>query len=68
MKPAATEPVRKKPSLAYALFALFGVLGIILGATKVVNAPIHLMFFVIWLFVIPVSMHLGYSYNEITMP
>lgn len=65
MKPAATEPVRKKPSLAYALFALFGVLGIILGATKVVNAPIHLMFFVIWLFVIPVSMHLGYSYNEI---
>ena len=23
------------------------------------------MFFVIWLFVIPVSMHLGYSYNEI---
>lgn len=65
MKSAATEPVRKKPSLAYALFALFGVLGIILGATKVVNAPIHLMFFVIWLFVIPVSMHLGYSYNEI---
>lgn len=55
MKSATTEPVRKKPSLAYALFALFGVLGIILGATKLVNAPIHLMFFLIWLFVLPVS-------------
>lgn len=52
MKPAEVKNARKKPSLAYALFALFGVLGIILGATKIVNAPIHLMFFVIWLFVI----------------
>lgn len=55
----------KKPTTAYALLALLGVLAIILGANILLDAPIHGMFFVIWLFVIPVCMHLGYSYKEI---
>lgn len=60
-----TETGKRKPSLGYAFFALFGVLGIILGANQLFNAPLHGMFFVIWLFVLSVSMHLGYSYKEI---
>jgi NhaC family Na+:H+ antiporter len=54
-----------KPSTAYAIASLIGVLVIILGFNQVLKAPIHCMFFVVWLFVIPVCMHLGYSYNEI---
>ena len=56
---------RKKPTTAYAILALLGVVAIVLGANIWLDAPIHGMFFVIWLFVIPVCMNLGYSYKEI---
>lgn len=65
METATTVRTRKKPTLGYSFFALFGVLAIILGASTFLKAPIHGMFFLVWLFVIPVSMHLGYSYSEI---
>lgn len=56
---------KRKATTAYAVFALFGVLGIILGANLLLKAPIHGMFFVIWLFIIPVCVKLGYSYKEV---
>lgn len=57
--------VRRKPSITYALFALLGSIGIILGASVFLKAPIHAMFFFVWLFVIPVAMKLGYTFEEV---
>lgn len=56
---------KKKASTPYAIFSLIGVLVIVLGANLVFNAPIQLMFLLVWLFVIPVCMNLGYSFQEI---
>lgn len=56
---------KRKASTPYAAFALLGVVAIVLVANILFKAPIHSMFLVIWLFIIPVCMHLGYSYQEI---
>lgn len=56
---------KKQPSTGYALFALGGVLAIILGGNIFFDAPLHIMFFISWLFIIPVSMYLNYTYEEI---
>ena len=56
---------KKHPSTGYALFALGGVLAIILGGNIFFDAPLHIMFFISWLFIIPVSMYLNYTYEEI---
>ena len=56
---------KRTASTPYALFALAGVLVIVLGGNLLLDAPIHGMFFLVWLFIFPVCMHLGYSYKEI---
>jgi len=55
----------RKPSTAYALMVLAGVLIIVLGANKLISAPIQPMFLVAWLFIYPICMNLGYTYKEI---
>ena len=56
---------RKKPSTGYALLVLAGVLVIVLGANKLISAPIQPMFLVAWLWIYPMCMRLGYSFQEI---
>lgn len=56
---------KRKVTTFYAMLSLIGVLVIVLGANQIFKAPIHLMFFLVWLFVIPVCMHLGYRFKEI---
>ncbi|MCD7909655.1 MAG: hypothetical protein LUH04_18630 [Clostridium sp.] len=55
----------KTPSTGYALLVLGGVLLIVLGANKLINAPIQPMFLVAWLLVYPACMHLGYTFKEV---
>ncbi len=56
---------RKKPSTGYALLVLAGGLVIVLGANKLISAPIQPMFLVAWLWIYPMCMRLGYSFQEI---
>lgn len=51
--------------MGYALFVLLGILVIVLGANLAFGAPINLMFILVWLFIYPACMYLGYSYKEI---
>lgn len=53
------------PSFAYAITILIGILAIILGGNLIFKAPIQPMFLVVWLFVYPACMRLGYTYKEI---
>lgn len=55
----------RKPTTAYGIFSLALVLFVCLGASNFLNAPIKGMFFLAWLIIIPLCMHLGYSYTEI---
>ena len=55
----------RKPTTAYGIFSLALVLVVCLGASNFLNAPIKGMFFLAWLIIIPLCMHLGYSYTEI---
>src|SRR5699024_8751078 len=56
---------KKTVSTAYAVFALTLVIMVILGANIIFKAPIHLMFFLVWLVIYPICMYLGYTYEEI---
>lgn len=55
----------RTPSTGYALLVLAGVLLIVLGANKLIKAPIQPMFLVSWLWVYPACMYLGYTFKEI---
>lgn len=55
----------RKASLAYAFFVLAGILVIVLVPNILLKAPIAAMFFISWLFIYPVTMLLGYEFNEI---
>lgn len=59
------EKRHRKPSFQYAVFVLLGVLAIVLGANKLISAPIEPMFLIAWLLIYPTCMHLGYDYKEI---
>ena len=56
---------RRKPTVGYAVLTLAGVLAIILGGNLLLAAPIQPMFLIVWLFVVPMCMKLGYTYKEI---
>lgn len=56
---------RRTPTLSYALIVLAGVLVIVVGANKLIGAPIQPMFLVSWLWIYPACMHLGYTFKEI---
>lgn len=60
-----SEKVRRSPTTGYAIFALGGVLAIVLGANVLLAAPIQPMFLIVWLFIFPVCAHLGYGFKEI---
>lgn len=62
---ANTNNEHRVPSVAYALVAILGVLLIVVGANMALGAPIQPMFLLVWLFVVPVCMRLGYTYKEI---
>lgn len=55
----------RKASLGYALFVLACILVIVLIPNTLLGAPIAAMFFMVWLFIYPVTMLLGYEFNEI---
>lgn len=57
--------LKKKSSTKYALFVLFGILLITVGTSIIFKAPIQPMFLIVWLFVYPACMKLGYSFKEI---
>ncbi len=56
---------KKTPTIGYALLVLAGVLAIVLGANKLIGAPIQPMFLVAWLWIIPMCTRLGYTFKEI---
>lgn len=60
-----SRPKHQEASMGYALFVLLGILVIVLGANLLYGAPINLMFILVWLFIYPACMYLGYSYKEI---
>lgn len=60
-----TKMVRQKPSFLYAIGVLIGVLLIVLGANILFKAPIQPMFLVVWLFIYPACMKLGYTFKEL---
>ncbi|AVQ28062.1 Na+/H+ antiporter NhaC [Fusobacterium ulcerans] len=59
------ELVRQKATTKYAVFVLFTILFIALGANILLKAPIQPMFLIVWLFIYPACMRLGYSFKEI---
>ncbi len=59
----ATE--KRNPTLGYAFIVIIGVLAIVLGGNKLLGAPIQPMFLIVWLWIVPMCMHLGYSFKEI---
>ena len=59
------KPLRRKATLGYAIFVFAGILGIILGANILIKAPIAPMFLIIWLFIYPATMMLGYTFEEV---
>lgn len=56
---------RKEPSFGYALMSFVLVLALVLGCNHLLGAPLQAMFMISWLLIIPLCMHLGYTYNEI---
>lgn len=59
------RPRHSKPSVPYAFFIVFVLLFIILGANRILQAPLNPMFLIAWLFLYPACMYLGYTYQEI---
>lgn len=55
----------QKPTLAYAVFVVLGLLVIILGGYRFLKAPMNIMFGMSWLFLYPACMYLGYDYKEL---
>lgn len=55
----------RTPSFAYAVLVVIGILAIILLPNILWKAKINLMFILVWLFIYPACMHLGYTYKEI---
>lgn len=59
------ELSHSKATTRYAILAIIGVLAIVVGANVFLGAPVQPMFMVLWLYIYPVCMHLGWSFNEI---
>ncbi len=55
----------RTPSIGYAVFVILGILAIVLIPNLLWKAKINLMFLLVWLFIYPACMHLGYTYKEI---
>lgn len=53
------------PSIRYAIFVILGILAVVLIPNILWKAKINLMFLLVWLFIYPVCIHLGYTYKEI---
>lgn len=64
-KPHTRELTHSKATTRYAIFAILGVLVIVVGANLLFKAPIQPMFMVLWLYIYPVCMALGWSFKEI---
>ncbi len=59
------RPRHAKPTMAYSVFVVIGLMFIILGGYRLLSAPMNIMFAMSWLFLYPAAMYLGYSYKEI---
>ena len=65
MKNAPDPAARKSISTRYALAVMIGAIAIVILANVFLNAPLQPMFLLVWLFVYPMCMRLGYSFQEL---
>ena len=56
----------RKPTFGYAVFVISVILAVTLALVVFMHAPIEPAFFLIWLVMFPLTMYLGYTYEEIT--
>lgn len=60
------DPVARKPvPTRYALAVMIGAIAIVILANVFLDAPLQPMFLLVWLFVYPMCMRLGYSFQEL---